>query len=208
MKDLFQLRYTALIQAWQRGLARETAHAGAAFVIVAVFFYAACLLLPQVREALVGLVLSVMGSMPITQEDGTLSALGLLSNNLQACAFIMVYGLIPFLRLPALTLGINAMVLGVLAAQYTVERISLFVYLALLLPHGIFELPAITLALGTGLYVCTQLTRRCRKQPDALPLWDCLLLIHRGLLLAVLPLLCAAALMEAYVTPLLASLFL
>ena len=175
---------------------------------MAVFFYAACLLLPQVREALVGLVLSVMGSMPITQEDGTLSALGLLSNNLQACAFIMVYGLIPFLRLPALTLGINAMVLGVLAAQYTVEGISLFVYLALLLPHGIFELPAITLALGTGLYVCTQLTRRCRKQPDALPLWDCLLLISRVLLLAVLPLLCAAALMEAYVTPLLASLFL
>ena len=76
------------------------------------------------------------------------------------------------------------------------------------MPHGIFELPALILAFATGLYVCGQVTRLCRRDKEALHVWDCLLLMSRVLFLALLPLLAAAAVVEAYVTPLVASLFL
>jgi stage II sporulation protein M len=139
-------------------------------------------------------------------EVGNLSAVALLSNNLQACTMIMLYGLIPFVHLTALALGMNAMLLGVLAAYYVTNGISMLVYLAALIPHGIFEFPALILAFAMGLYVCGQLSRRCRQDETAVPLAECMLLILRLLALVLLPLLAAAALMEAYVTPFVASL--
>lgn len=193
--------------AWRNGLGYETRRASIAFLVLAPLFYGVCLALPDLRELLLGQVLSSMDGLGVIQDDGTVSALGLFSNNLQACMFIMLYGLIPFLQLPALTLGINAMMLGVLAAWYTTQGVSLLIYLALILPHGIFELPALALTLATGLFVCGQLTRRCRVKEGAFSLWDCILLMGR-MLLVVTPLLAAAAVVEAYVTPLVASLFL
>ena len=74
------------------------------------------------------------------------------------------------------------------------------------MPHGIFELPALVLAFSMGLYVCGQVTRRCRHDETALPLWDCVPLMSWLLLLVLIPLLAVAAAMEAYVTPLLLSL--
>ena len=105
----------------------------------------------------------------------------------------------------AATLGA---LLGVLGAWYVSEGVSPLVYLAAVIPHGIFELPALILAFATGLYVCGQVTRLCRRDKEALHVWDCLLLMSRVLFLALLPLLAAAAVVEAYVTPLVASLFL
>ena len=81
-------------------------------------------------------------------------------------------------------------------------------YAASLLPHGIFELPALILAFSMGLYICGHLTGRCRRDPAALPLGACLGLAARLLVFLLLPLLILAALTEAYVTPLAAGLFL
>ena len=58
--------------------------------------------------------------------------------------------------------------------------------------------------LGPGLswvYICGHLTRRCRRDPAALPLGACLGLAARLLVFLLLPLLILAALTEAYVTP-------
>ena len=64
------------------------------------------------------------------------------------------------------------------------------------------------MALGTGLLVCKQITGRLRKRADACSLSECVVLMSRVLLLALVPLLLIAALIEAYITPLLASLVL
>jgi len=120
----------------------------------------------------------------------------------------MLYGLIPFVRLPALALGVNAVLLGGLAACYAATDTTMLLYAASLLPHGIFELPALILAFSMGLYICGHLTRRCRRDPAALPLGACLGLAARLLVFLLLPLLILAALTEAYVTPLAAGLFL
>ena len=87
-------------------------------------------------------------------------------------------------------------------------KARVLLYAASLLPHGIFELPALILAFSMGLYICGHLTRRCRRDPAALPLGACLGLAARLLVFLLLPLLILAALTEAYVTPLAAGLFL
>ncbi|MDO4315613.1 MAG: stage II sporulation protein M [Oscillospiraceae bacterium] len=207
MRGVLKYQFDGLRNAWHDGLNGEAKRSAIAFCLLAVIGFIACMALPELRERLVALVVDTISGLGAVNEDGTLSALGIFSNNLRACAFTMVYGLLPFIQLPALALGINAMLLGVLAAWYVAEGESILVYLAALLPHGIFELPALVLAFAMGLYVCGQLTRRCRRDENALHVWDCLVLISRMLLLVQLPLLAVAAVMEAYVTPLLISLF-
>ena len=207
MSDFLRRQREELARFWQEGLAWEVRRVSIAFAVLVILFYGACMLLSPVREALVGQVLGVLDSLEVIQEDGSLSATLLFASNLNACIFMMLYGLVPFIRLPALTLGLNAMMLGALASWYSAQGFSLLVYLAFLFPHGIFELPAMALSLAVGLYVCKQVTRRFRGDAEALPLGGCCLLISRTVLLAVTPLLVVAAFLEAYVTPLFASLF-
>ena len=57
-------------------------------------------------------------------------------------------------------------------------------------------------------FLSGQVTRRCRRDETAVRFWECLVLMSRMLLLVLIPLLAAAALMEAYVTPAVAALFL
>ncbi|WP_298022429.1 stage II sporulation protein M [uncultured Dysosmobacter sp.] len=206
MRDFLQYQFDGLKNAWHNGLNGEVKRTAIAFPLLAVLAFALCMFLPDLRTQLVKLVLDAMDGLHVVEEDGSLSALGLFSNNLRACAFTMVYGLIPFLYLSAMALGINAMLLGILAAWYLSEGVSMLGYLAAIVPHGIFELPALVLAFAMGLYVCGQLTRRCRRDSSALHVWDCLVLISRMLLLVLIPLLAVSAVVEAYVTPAVLSL--
>lgn len=208
MRGVLKYQFDGLGHAWRDGLNGETKRSALAFGLLALIAFAACMALPDLRERLVALVADSISGLGAVKEDGTLSALGIFSNNLRACAFTMIYGLLPFIQLPALALGVNAMLLGVLAAWYVAEGYSILAYFAALVPHGIFELPALILAFAMGLYVCGHLTRRCRRDKNALHVWDCLVLISRMLLLVQIPLLAAAAAVEAYVTPVVASLFL
>ena len=207
MKEILRHHCSGLHTAWHDGLAGEVKRSAIAFFTLAVLAFIICLALPDLRQRLVDYVLSMMGGLDIQDQSGTLSAPALLSNNIRACVFTMMYGLIPFLLLPALSLGVNAMLLGVLGAWYVSEGVSPLVYLAAVIPHGIFELPALILAFATGFYVCGQVTRLCRGNKEGRHVWDCLLLMSRVLLLVLLPLLAAAAVVEAYVTPFVASLF-
>ena len=207
MKEILRHHCSGLQTAWHDGLAGEVKRSAIAFFTLAVLAFIICLALPDLRQRLVDYVLSMMGGLDIQDQSGTLSAPALLSNNIRACVFTMMYGLIPFLLLPALSLGVNAMLLGVLGAWYVSEGVSPLVYLAAVIPHGIFELPALILAFATGFYVCGQVTRLCRGNKEGRHVWDCLLLMSQVLLLVLLPLLAAAAVVEAYVTPLVASLF-
>ena len=207
MKEILRHHCSGLQTAWHDGLAGEVRRSAIAFFTLAVLAFIICLALPDLRQRLVDYALSMMGGLDIQDQSGTLSAPALLSNNIRACVFTMMYGLIPFLLLPALSLGVNAMLLGVLGAWYVSEGVSPLVYLAAVIPHGIFELPALILAFATGFYVCGQVTRLCRGNKEGRHVWDCLLLMSQVLLLVLLPLLAAAAVVEAYVTPLVASLF-
>ena len=209
MKGVLQYQISGLKSAWQNGLSGEVLRTAIAFPILVMLSFTLCTVFPALRDSLLSMVLSSMESMGIVNEDGSLSALALFSKNLRATVFIMVYGLVPFIQLPALALGVNTMALGVLASWYIAQGYSIVAFLAAVLPHGLAEFPALILAFGVGLYVCGQVTRRLfRRDESALHIWDCLVLISRMLLLVLIPLLAVAAILEAYVTPLVAALFL
>ena len=209
MKGVLQYQISGLKSAWQNGLSGEVLRTAIAFPILVMLSFTLCTVFPALRDSLLSMVLSSMESMGIVNEDGSLSALALFSNNLRATVFIMVYGLVPFIQLPALALGVNTMALGVLASWYIAQGYSIVAFLAAVLPHGLAEFPALILAFGVGLYVCGQVTRRLfRRDESALHIWDCLVLISRMLLLVLIPLLAVAAILEACVSPLVAALFL
>lgn len=204
----FPSAYGDLLSAWRDGVKRETGRSAAAFLILMVLTCVGCLLIPGLLDLLSG----VMGNLTVdldavTDESGNLSALAVFVSNLQATTFIMLYGLLPFVQLPAMALGLNAVLLGWLAAVYVRNGLSLALYLAALIPHAIFELPAMMLAFGVGLYTCGQLTRRLRGNEETRSVTGCLSLMGQTLLLALAPLLLAAAFVEA-VTPAIAAWFL
>lgn len=200
-------KFQILADTWRKGLREETKRSAIAFFILILLTFGACLLFPQLREMLVERVVQLFGSLEITSGGG-LPAMTLFSNNLRACVFTMIYGMFPFIHLSAFALGMNAMLLGVMAAYHAAGGSSLLVFLASLLPHSLFELPALILAFGMGLYTCDQITRRWKHDPESISAFDSLAMIGWLLMLVQIPLLAAAAYLEANVTPLLLSLVL
>ena len=196
--------YTSLRELWRNGLKHYFCLCAAAFSILVVIFFALSMLFPQLQEKFLTITQSSLSG--AVGEDGSIDPLFLLTNNISACGFIMLYGFLPLLRFPAFPLGINAMSIGITAAAYAKDGLSMALFFAGLLPHGILELPAMFLAFGTGLFICDNMTRRLRKDPTALGAWGCTVVMARVHLLVLLPLLVAAAMVEAYVTPLVMSL--
>ena len=94
------------------------------------------------------------------------------------------------------------------AAYYVNNGVSLLVYLAGILPHGIFELTALMLAFAGGFLLCRQITQYVRSNTKGMmkPLMLNLLRVldnpHQDI-----PLLAVAAVAEVYVTPHVMALF-
>ena len=138
----------------------------------------------------------------MASDDGSVVFSALLLNNLSAMVMATVYGLLPFIRLPALTLGVNGATLGLFAGYYVHQGIPLWKYLVGILPHGIFEIPALILSAALGLYLCRTVSDALLKKRTGsvrAALGQC----GQILLWWVLPLIAVAAVIETYVTPVL-----
>lgn len=142
----------------------------------------------------------------LDEATGGIALFPLLENNWIAMLSTMVMGFLPFLLLPALTLLSNGVLIGVLAGVYcTTEGLGLGLFLVGILPHGIFELPALLLSGACGVALCVNTSRILLKRSPQ-PLVPLIEDVLRVLLLLIAPLTVAAALVECYVTPLLLSL--
>ena len=179
MKRFLAAQFAPVLRAWRNGYEAEVRRAAIAFFLLVFLAFGVCLAVPELRLGFSAYLQHLFQGMDLTDGAGNLSPL-----------------------------GVNAVLLGGLAACYAATDTTMLLYAASLLPHGIFELPALILAFSMGLYICGHLTRRCRRDPAALPLGACLGLAARLLVFLLLPLLILAALTEAYVTPLAAGLFL
>ena len=179
-----------------------------AFLVIALVFYGTCLFLPNVRDSLLSYIQNVVNNAKITTEAGGFSALHILENNLRAAAFSVLYGIIPFLFIPALPIGLNAAVLGAMAASYQIKGLSLLLYAATLLHHGIFEFPALFIAFASGLYLCHNVTAHVLGKEGIAPFLPAVRSLLQVFLLIVIPMLIVASVVEAYITPLCVSLFL
>jgi stage II sporulation protein M len=178
---------------------------GGAFAALIVLAFAAGLIFPAVPAQVLALFSQQMADAGVVSESGSVPAL--FWNNLRAMVLSVLYGFIPFIYLPALSLGVNALLLGLFAAYFLNNGISMLAYLGGILPHGIFELPALVISLACGIYLCSRINQYVRKNTRGI-MAPTLKNIVRVLALTVLPLLAVAAAVEAYVTPAVMQFFL
>lgn len=180
---------------------------GGAFAALILLSFLLGLIFSELPAQVMDLFSQQIADAGVVDETGGFHVPALFWNNLRAMVMSVLYGFIPFLYLPALSLGVNALLLGLFAAYFVNSGISLLAYLAGILPHGIFELPALVISLACGIYLCTCINRYVRKNTRNMMI-PALKNIARTLLLTVLPLLAVAAVVEAYVTPVVMQLFL
>ncbi len=196
-----QLR--ALGDFWREEYGRWVGMTAVAFLVLVVLSYIAGRLFPKIPAAILTYFNEVIADSGIVRDDGSFSALALFGNNLRAMVLSTLYGFIPFLYLPALSMGVNAILLGMVASSVNGQWLLLA---AGILPHGIFELPALCLSLAAGLCLCQNINRYIRKNEKGI-MKPLLLNILRVTGLIVIPLLVVAAIMESYVTPAVMQLF-
>lgn len=197
-------QFRAIGDFWRAEYGRYVGMTAAAFLVLLVLAYIAGQLFPDIPVSVISAFNEDIAGSGIVQEDGSFNVLALFTNNLRAMVLGVLYGFIPFLYLPALALGVNAAILGMLASLIDGQWLLLA---AGILPHGIFELPALFLSLAAGLCLCKNINVYIRKNEKGV-MKPLLLNILRVVVLLVLPLLVIAAVMETYVTPALMQLFL
>lgn len=102
---------------------------GGAFAALIVLSFAAGLVFPGVPAQVLTLFSQQMADAGVVSESGSISVPALLWNNLRAMVLSVLYGFIPFIYLPALSLGVNALLLGLFAAYFLNNGISILAYL-------------------------------------------------------------------------------
>lgn len=129
-----------------------------------------------------------------------ISARGLFVNNLRASIVSNLLGIIPFIFLPAFILIVNAGIIGTVFAMGG-ELSGLKLLIGGILPHSIFEIPALLISISMGLFLCSQVSKKLLRKEHK-PIFE---LIKRQVLISLLvvaPLLLVAALIESRITPL------
>ena len=180
----------------------------AGFLAAGIAGYFIGTLSPETVESVIAFFMETIEQSGVIEDDGTISTFALLANNWSAILISVVYGLLPFVFLPLSSLLTNGFILGISGAMYQLYGQSLSLWLAALIPHGIFELPALVLSVAGGVYLCFHVSRFVLRYPNRAPMPDVFCNVLRVMLLVVAPLTIAAAFVEAYVTPAIMSFFL
>lgn len=149
----------------------------------------------EIRESIIGSVSSVEW-FPIFM------------HNVQATLRGFVLGLVPFLYLPFFALVLNGLILGVFPAYMSRMGMSAWkMYVFGILPHGIFEIPALVIGFTFGMIVCRKINLSIRKKAGKGEFTDTALSAFLSFFFIVVPLLLAAGLIEGLVTPLIINKF-
>ena len=199
-------QHRALWQFYRETFGEALLMTAAAFLIICLLGFGVSLFNKSIPELVLNYFTQMVRDGNIITDDGTIHFGALLSNNLRAAAISVLYGFIPFIYLTALAVGMNALVLGILAAYYVNSGTSLLIYFAGILPHGVFELSALLIAFALGLLLCRRTTQYVRKNTKGM-MKPLLCNIARSFVMHVLPLLVIAAVAETYITPAVLALF-
>lgn len=185
---------------WQSGYREEVYRCAVVAPLMLLAGFASALMFPQLSEPILRIFSEAVESAGITTSHAGSMAAILFFNNVSAAFSALLWGLVPYVYLAAFPLGFNFYLLGVMGAYYAQSGIGLGIFLVGLVPHGIFELPALVLFCAAGLYLCSCTTARLRGNTE-IRLMQTFSDISSLFLLMILPLLGLAALVEAYITP-------
>lgn len=139
----------------------------------------------------------------MTEADGGITWSKLFLNNVFASAQAVGMGIFPLIFLPVFVLLSNSIVTGAVfglgVAEAGMDPIKSLVFG--ILPHGVFELPALFLSIALGFYLCRYMTKRLFRRKVDMTLLEVLNAVAKTFVLVVLPLLTIASVIEVYVTP-------
>ena len=153
-------------------------------------------------QDLTGLVKNARQSIGLAQANQHFSALFIFDNNLRAILLVFLGGIISFSVLGMIAYLINVSLVGVvLGAIKLIGYSPGLLFAAGLLPHGIFEIPALMLASAVGLRMGVVLVTPQPGKSMGQVVFELLADWSKVLLGVVVPLLAIAALIEAYITP-------
>ncbi|MTK12801.1 MAG: stage II sporulation protein M [Clostridiaceae bacterium] len=121
--------------------------------------------------------------------------------NLLVCIVAVATGKIPFLFIPALLCINNGYNLGLGIAVAKIHKLNTLSFLLFgIIPHGMFEIPALIYAVSIGIYLSKMNTLAVVKnrpkqkhKPE----------IKKSFIFIIIPLLLIAALIESFITPIL-----
>ena len=204
--DWLKKQHRALWQFYRETFGEALLMTAAAFLIICLLGFGVSLFNRSIPELVLNYFTQMVQDGNIITDDGIIHFGALLINNLRAAAISVLYGFIPFIYLTALAVGMNALIIGVLAAYYVNSGTSLLIFFAGILPHGVFELPALLIAFALGLLLCRRTTQYVRKNTKGM-MKPLLCNIARSFVMHVLPLLVMAAVAETYITPAILALF-
>ncbi|MEA4813610.1 MAG: stage II sporulation protein M [Oscillospiraceae bacterium] len=209
MKNFLSEQWALERRFLQDGFSRTITTCAVAFAILTIIGFVACLIFQSVMNMFVTYLSTFISTSGIIDESGNVSAPLLFANNLKASIFSIVFGVFPFVYLPAFPLGLNSTLIGAMAAYYVVNRLSLAAFFAGIIPHGIFEIPALIVSFALGIYLCSEVSSAVREKnrENVKPIGPIFANLARTYVFFVAPLLLVAAIVEAYVTPLVISLF-
>lgn len=193
---------------FRSGFRRTVLWCAVGMIAAAVLGFGAAMISPEMAWDALDAFAEQVAEAGVVDEAGQMSVFALLMNNWRAMLFSILYGLIPFIFLPAVSLMSNGMLLGIMTGVYQANGMPVVVLAAGVLPHGVFELPALILSIACGVRLCRNmsfLVARSRKSVPFIELAEDLL---RVLVLVIAPLTVAAAFIECYVTPVIMGWFL
>ena len=161
---------------------------------------------PETVERMVNSLMETIEQAGVIDADGNISVFAILNNNWQAMLITVLYGFVPFIFFPAISLISNSFMMGVLGAWYVSNQLPLSAYLAGIIPHGIFEMSALVLSVAAGLWLCRCCNRFLVRKD--IQLLEAVIEVLRVLVILVAPLVIVAAFIECYITPFIMALFL
>lgn len=206
----FLKEQTSLLKTYLRSDFRKTvlwcAGAMALFVLSGFVLYLAD---PETADAVIEQFMQmVLDAGVLDTVSGNLAIFPLLQNNWSAMLTILFYGLLPFIYMPAISLFSNGALLGIMAGMYWHSgELTMGAFLAGILPHGIFEIPALLLSAACGICLCRNTSRLFIRKSNSIAMTDMLGDALRLLVLLVAPMTVAAAAVECYLTPIIMGLF-
>ena len=162
---------------------------------------------PDLVESMIQSFFTNAENAGVIQEDGSISTMALLANNWTAMLIAAAYGFIPFAFVPVTSLILNGFFLGISAALYHLNDLSLLSWLSGILPHGIFELTSLVLSVACGVHLCISINHAILRSPKRTTMIETLCDLLRVLIFLVAPMTIAAAFIEVYLTPLFMALF-
>lgn len=132
----------------------------------------------------------------------------LILDNVTVNLMYMLTGILPFCFIPVLMLVVNSMPLGASLGYVSYSQgVPIIEVLFLrVLPHGIFEIPALILSITLGFYICKVLTLKIVKKDKRVyideqrTITDEFKDVIKVFVMVVIPLIIIGAVIETYVT--------